>query len=64
MLSITQQTFICSNSTIETPEKGVKYLKVKKKTPEKRQRHRSGVFFNTEHISYFFLVFLLSPFNR
>ena len=37
-LSLAQQTFACSKSTIETLEQGVKYVQKKlTKTPEKRQ---------------------------
>ena len=39
-------------------------FKVKKKTPERRQWRRSGVFFaNFEHISPLVLVFLLLTLN-
>ena len=50
----TQQTFTCSKSKIETPEKGVKYY-----------QRRSGVFIvNFEDISHLFLVFLLLNLNK
>ena len=50
-LSTAQLTFTCSNSTIETVEKGVKY----------RQLRRSGVFIiNFEHISHLLLSLLLT----
>ena len=46
-----QLTFTCSNSTIETPEKEVKYVsKLTIKTPE--------------HISLLFLVFQLLTLNK
>ena len=38
-------------------------FKVNRKTPERHQRRRSGVFIvNFEHILYLFLLFLLSRF--
>ena len=49
---LSQQTFTCSKSTIETLEKGVK-KKFTKKTPELCHWLRSGVFIvNFEHISH------------
>ena len=51
--------------TIETIEKGVKYVKLTIKPSERHQRRRSGVFFiNSEHISHLFLVFLLLTLNK
>ena len=56
--------------TIETLERGVKYVqicsKVMIKTPKRRQWRRSGSLFiaNFEHISHFFLMFLLLTLNR
>ena len=44
MLCGSQLTFTCSKSTIETLERGVKYVKSTIKTPERRHLHRSGVF--------------------
>ena len=60
-LIITQQTFTCSKSTIETVEKRVKCFQIITiKTPERRQWRRSVVFnVNFEHISHLFLVFPL-----
>ena len=56
----TQLIFTCSKSTIEALEKRCEiFLKLTIKTPERRQRHRSGVFMvNFENISHLFLVFL------
>ena len=54
---VTQLAFTCSNSTIETIEKGVKYIQ--------RQWDRLGVFIvNFEHISHLVLVFLLLTLSR
>ena len=40
-------------------------FKVNMKTPERRQRRRSGVFIvNSEHISLIFVAFLLLTLNR
>ena len=51
MLCGSQLTFTCSKSTIETLERGVKYVKSTIKTPERRHLHRSGVFIvNFEHV--------------
>ena len=53
-----QQIFTCSNSTIETLEKDLKFLK-------SQQWRRSGVFIvNFEYILYIFLVFPLLYLNR
>ena len=59
--NILQLTFTCSNSTIETPEKGVKYVQ------NQQWKHQNNVnwrrsrisIVNFEHISRLFLVFLL-----
>ena len=58
--------FTCSNTTIETLEKGVKYVQSKTiKTPKRRQWRRSDVFIvNFKHISHFFLMFLLLTLDR
>ena len=48
----TQIIFTCSKSTIEIPEKGVKYVQ------SSQQKHKSGVN-NFEYISHLFQVFLL-----
>ena len=56
----TQQTFVCSKSTIE---EGINMLK----TPEQRSRRSSGVFdfvVNFEHTLHLFLVFLLLTLNK
>ena len=54
---VIQLAFTCSNSTIETIEKGVKYIQ--------RQWDRLGVFIvNFEHISHLVLVFLLLTLSR
>ena len=50
---MTQLTLTCSNSTIETLEKGVKYVLL---------YHVFIVYF--EHISHLFLVFLLLTVNH
>ena len=61
----TQPTFTCSNSTIETPEKSVEYAQSLQKTPERRQRRRSGVFIvSIEHILLLFLVLLSLTLNK
>ena len=55
-------TDTCSISRIETLEKGRCEIcsKLTIKTPERHQRHCSGVFIvNFEHISHLFLVLLL-----
>ena len=59
------KTFSCSKATIETLEKGVKYVqKVPIKTPERRHRRCSCVFsVNFDHTSQIFLVFLLLTLN-
>ena len=63
-ISIAQLTFTCSKSATETLEKGVNYVQIKK-TPEQRKWHPSGVFIvYLEHISHFFLVFLLLTLNK
>ena len=50
-----QLTITCSNSTIQTLEKDIKFAR----------RRRSGVFIvNFEHVSQLFLVFLLLTFNK
>ena len=62
-----QPAFICLKLAIEILEKQVKNecLKLKLKTPERRQLHHFGVFIvNFEHISHLFLVFLLFALNR
>ena len=65
MLQTTQLTFICSNSRVETLQKGVKYVQVNKKITKTTSMTSSGVFIiNFEHISHLFLVFLLLTFNR
>ena len=54
ILFCTQLTFTFSNSTIETLEKRVKYI-----------RRRSGTFIvNFGHIPSLFLVFLLLPLSK
>ena len=55
-----QQTFTCSNSTIEIPEKRCEiHAKLAIKKPERRHYRHSGVFIvNFEQISHIFLVFL------
>ena len=57
--TISQLTFTCSKSTIETLEKNIwNMLKVNNKTPELHQWRRSGVFIvNFEHISVFIIDF-------
>ena len=58
---LTQLTFPCSLSTIETLENCVKYVK----TPERRQLLCSDdSIVNFEHISLLFLVFLLLTLNK
>ena len=62
-----QLTFTYSKSTIETLENGLKFVhsKLTKKTPEWRQWRHSGDFIvNFEHISYFFLMFILLTLNK
>ena len=63
---ITQQTFPCSKSIIETLEKGVKYVQnITIKTSEHCQWRYSGVFIvNFEHISHHFLLFLPLTLNN
>ena len=63
---VTQQTFTCSKSTIETLEKSVKYIQLPIKTSERRQWHRSGVFIiNFKQISQSVcLYFLLKRFPK
>ena len=54
----TQLVFTCSKSTVETLEKGLKYVQI-------RQCRRFGVFIvNFEHISLLFLVLLLLTMNK
>ena len=54
---LTQLASTCSNSTIETIEKGVKYIQ--------RQWGRLGDFIvNFEHISHLVLVFLFLTLSR
>ena len=56
MKEVSQLIFTCSESTIETLEKGVKNVQSKNKN--------SSVFiFNFEHVSYFFQVLLLFTLN-
>ena len=56
MKEVSQLIFTCSESTIETLEKGVKNVQSKNKN--------SNVFiFNFEHVSYFFQVLLLFTLN-
>ena len=65
-LVLYQLTFTCSKSTTKTLEKTAKYVfsKLLIKTPERRHRHCCGLFIvNFEHISHFFLVFLLFTLN-
>ena len=59
------KTFSCSKATIETLEKGVKYVqKVPIKTAEQHHRRCSCVFsVNFDHISEISLVFLLLTLN-
>ena len=58
-----QLTFTCSRSTTKTLEKSVKKLTIK--TPERRQRRRSGVFnVSFENISHLFLVFPLLTLDK
>ena len=53
--------YLLTIKAIETLEQGVIHSALRKKTSERRQCRRSGVFFvNFEHISQFFLVFLLN----
>ena len=75
MVSTTHLTFNCSKSTIETQEKGVKYvLSYNKNTrtttmPKllcnfieitlRHGLHSGALIVNSEHISQLFLVFLL-----
>ena len=60
----TQPAFTCSKLTIETLEQNVKYVQLTRKTLERRQWRRSGVFLvNFEHISHLALVFLLLTLN-
>ena len=49
--SHSQLTFNCSKSTVETLEKGAKYVQLTIKRQERRQWRRSGIFIvNFEHI--------------
>ena len=58
-----QLTFTCSRSTTKTLEKSVKKLTIK--TPERRQRRRSGVVIvSFENISHLFLVFPLLTLDK
>ena len=60
-----QETFTCSKWTIESPEKGMKYVQSKQQTPEQRKWHYAGVFMvNFEHISHLFLESLLLTLNK
>ena len=60
---IIQLIFDCLKSTIETLEKVCSKLTVK--TPERRHWRRSGIFIvNFNHISHFFLEFLLLTLNK
>ena len=56
---VTHQTFICSNSTIETLETECKICsKLTIKTLERHHLRRSGIsIVNFEHISHLLLVF-------
>ena len=61
------QIFTCSNSTIETLEKGVEYVQDIRiiKTPERRDWRFSVVLIvNFEHIWHLFQMFLLFTLNR
>ena len=62
----TQLIFTCSKSTTETLEKRCEICsKLTIKTPERCHWRRSGVFIiNSEHISHFFLVFLLLTLSK
>ena len=40
-IRVTKQTFNCSNSAIETPEKGMKYIQVNNKELERRHWAKS-----------------------
>ena len=54
MLYGSRLIFTCGKSTIETLERGMKYVKSTIKTPERRHLHRSGVFIvNFEHVLHF-----------
>ena len=55
----TQQTFTCSKATIETLEKGLKYVVVVDIIDVVLES-----FVNLEHMSHFFLVFPLLTLNR
>ena len=62
---VTQKTFTCSMSTIETLEKGVKYVQSQHKHQNDVNWYCSSIFnVNFEDISYFFLVFLLLTLNK
>ena len=60
-----QPVITCSKLTIETLERGVKYVQKITKRPEQHHWRCSGVFIvNSEHISHLALVFLLLSLSR